>query len=303
MKILFRPLYVCLPFILISYSSAAQLYKIEFAEKVKAALLIVEGKVIAKKSFWNDAHTMIFTANTVEIYKSFKGNVDQKTIEIVTQGGSVGSNAITVSDLLQLDIGKTGIFFCELNRINLKSPFSKKILFDVYSSDQGFLRYDLESDEASAPFASYKKIEKNLYKLLRQETGKNFQVINSSFDISSIIAQRALQSGETTLALISSFSPETVHGGALNDPDNNVLTINGSGFGAKPSGSCAVMFKDGDNNHVIPDYPVPYNSSYIVSWSDIKIVLRVPDKAATGNIAVVLKDGTTVESSSSLDVF
>src|SRR6476469_2803354 len=157
MKILFRPLYVCLPFILISYSSAAQLYKIEFAEKVKAALLIVEGKVIAKKSFWNDAHTMIFTANTVEIYKSFKGNVDQKTIEIVTQGGSVGSNAITVSDLLQLDIGKTGIFFCELNRINLKSPFSKKILFDVYSSDQGFLRYDLENDEAYAPFASYKK--------------------------------------------------------------------------------------------------------------------------------------------------
>src|SRR5205085_8296578 len=93
------------------------------------------------------------------------------------------------------------------------------------------------------------------------------------------------------------------HGGALNDPANNVLTINGSGFGAKPSESCAVKFKDADNDHVIPDYSVPYNSSYIVSWSDTKIVVKVPDRAGTGNIAVVLKDGTTVQSSSALDVF
>ena len=103
---------------------------------------------------------MIFTANTVEIYKSFKGNVDQKTIEIMTQGGSVGPDAITVSDLLQLDIGKTGIFFCEPNRINLKSPFSKKILFDVYSSDQGFLRYDLENDEALHLLLLIKRLKK-----------------------------------------------------------------------------------------------------------------------------------------------
>jgi hypothetical protein len=303
MKILFRVLYLSLPFTLTFYSSYAQLYKVELAEKVKASPLIVEGKVISKKSFWNDAHTMIFTANTVEIYKSFKGNITEKTIEMMTQGGSVGPDVITVSDILQLDIGKTGIFFCEPNRINLKSPFSKKILFDVYSSDQGFFRYDLENDAASAPFASYKKIEKNLYKLIRKETGENFKVINSSFDISSIIAKKALQSGETTLALISSFSPETVHGGALNDPVNNLLTINGSGFGPKPSGSCAVRLKDGDNSHVIPDYSIPYNSSYIVSWSDTKIVVRVPDRAATGNIAIVLKDGTTVQSSSSLVVF
>src|SRR5690349_16991491 len=107
MKILFRLLYVCLPFILISNFSAAQLYKIELTEKVKASPLIVEGKVIDKKSFWNAAHTMIYTANTIEIYKSFKGNVTEKTIEIMTQGGSVGPDAITVSDLLQLDIGKT----------------------------------------------------------------------------------------------------------------------------------------------------------------------------------------------------
>ncbi|HXL58096.1 MAG TPA: T9SS type A sorting domain-containing protein, partial [Chitinophagaceae bacterium] len=102
---------------------------------------------------------------------------------------------------------------------------------------------------------------------------------------------------------ISSFSPTTVHGGALNDRLNNVLTINGSGFGGIPSGNCAVLFKDANNNRVTPDYEVPYNSSYINSWSDTKIVVKVPDRAATGDIAVVLKSGTTVQSSSPLTVF
>src|SRR6266536_1953530 len=222
MRILHRLLILSVLFTLLSYSSFAQLYKIELPEKVKASSVIVEGKVINKKSFWNDAHTMIYTANTIEVYKSFKGNVTEKTMEIMTQGGSVGPDAITVSELLQLDLGKIGIFFCEQNSINLKSPFSKKILYDVYSSDQGFLRYDIENDEAYAPFASYKKIEENLYKLIQQQTGQSFRVINSAFNISSITEQKALQSGATTLATISSFSPTTVHGGALNDPTNNV---------------------------------------------------------------------------------
>src|SRR5205814_9730696 len=128
MKIAFRLLCLCLSFILMCCPSHAQLFKIELAEKVKASSLIVEGKVVKKNSFWNEPHTMIFTVNTVEIYKLFKGNVTEKTIEIMTQGGSVGPDAITVSDLLQLDVGNTGIFFCEPNRINIKSPFSKKVL-------------------------------------------------------------------------------------------------------------------------------------------------------------------------------
>jgi hypothetical protein len=94
-----------------------------------------------------------------------------------------------------------------------------------------------------------------------------------------------------------------VHGGALEDPANNVLTINGNGFGAKPSGSCAVLFKDANSNNETPDYEVRYTSSYMISWSDTKIVVKVPDRAGTGAIAVQLKDGTAVESSSTLNVF
>jgi hypothetical protein len=302
MKLSFRLLNSLL-FLTIFFQSHAQLYKVELDEKVNSSPLIVEGKVIDQKSFWNDEHTMIFTANTIEVYKLFKGNVTERTIEVITQGGSVGTDAVVASDLLQLDKDKIGLFFCEPNRINLKSPFTKKILFDVYSSDQGFLRYDLDHDIAYAPFASYEKIESNLYKIIQQKTGQNLRVINNEFNISAIIARKASQSGQTILASITSFSPATVHGGTLNDPTNNTLTINGSGFGAVPSGSCAVKFKDGNSDNNFPDYSVPYTSTFMVSWSDTKILVRVPDRAATGKIAVVLSNGTSTQSTATLTVF
>jgi len=301
MKILQR-LLAFIPVLILSASSIrAQLYKVELDETVSNSTLIAEGKVIGKKSFWNDAHTMIFTTNTVEVYKIFKGNITEGTIEVMTQGGSVGPDAVEVSELLQLDIGKIGIFFCEPNRINLKSPFTQKILYDVYGSDQGFLRYDLENDEAYAPFASYKKIESNLYKVIEQKTGQSFRLVNGAFSIATIMAQKAAQSGQTVLATISSFSPATVHGGALNDPTNNALTINGSGFGTA-SGSAEVRFKDANSDNTTPDFSVPYSSSYLISWSDTKIVLKVPSRAATGKIAVVTSAGSSVQSTASLNI-
>ncbi|MEP6844785.1 MAG: T9SS type A sorting domain-containing protein [Panacibacter sp.] len=288
-------------FMLTIVSVNAQLFKVELDEKVSKSSLIVEGKVIGKKSFWNQDHSMIYTSNTVEVYKSFKGDVKEKQIEVITVGGSVDLFYIEASDLLVLDKDQTGIFFCLPNSKNLKSPFTQKILFDVYSSDQGFLRYDENSDEAYAPFASYKNIEKNLYQLLQQKTGSNLKLINKSYKISNPNISN-VESG-TLAGIISSFSPTTLNAGTLNDPANNTLTINGSGFGATPTGSCAVKFKDGNSALTNPTYSVPYYSSYIVSWSDTKIIVKVPARAATGKISVVISNGTSNTSGSELNVF
>ena len=282
----------------------AQLFKVNLQNKVSAATLVAEGKVIAQKSFWNDAHTMIFTANTVELYKVFKGKTHPATIEVLTQGGSVGNSAVEVSDLLSLAKNQTGIFFCTENAINLKSPVTGHFLFDVYGSDQGFLRYDYITNKAFAPFASYDDIEGNLYKQVQQLTGQPTTVVNNSYSVAALVKRYGPggQIRNGVQGLITSISPLVVHGGTLNDPTNNTLTISGSGFGNTPTGSCAVNFKDGNNSNVTPDYSVAFKSPYMISWSDTKIVLSVPSRASTGGLSVVLSDNSVVNSPQNLTV-
>ncbi len=290
--------------ILFSTTAKAQLFKVELTEKANASSLIAEGKVIAKKSFWNDAHTMIFTANTIQLYKTFKGNSGGTTIEILTQGGSVGNRSVDVSELLTLSKNQIGLFFCFENKVNLKSPTTGKLLLEVYGSDQGFLRYDLITNKAYAPFAEYNDIEGNFYKPIQQLTGQAVNVIDASFSVAATVKKHAtgIHITNGTQQLISSFSPAVVHGGTLNDPLNNTLTINGSGFGSTPSGSCAVNFKDGNSAATTPSYAVAYNSPYLVSWTDTRIVVNVPSRAATGAFSVVLSNDTALTSPTNLTV-
>jgi len=284
----------------------AQLFKVELNQKVNSSTLIAEGRVITQKSFWNPAHTMIYTANTIQVYKTFKGQTTSSTIEIMTQGGSVGAQYVDVSDLLTLDKSQTGIFFCYENALNLQSPSTGKTLYDVYSSDQGFLRYDFTTNKAFAPFAFYNNIEDSLYSLIEQQTGESKKIIDASFSVAAMVQKKAKNSANFingVQASITSFLPTTVNGGALNTPAKNTLTINGAGFSNTPSGSCAVNFKDGNSNNATPDYTVPYNSPYIVSWSDTKIIVKVPTRAATGNFDVILSDSTVVNSPAALTVY
>ncbi len=303
-KIRIHLMLFCLVLVLSNFRSGAQLYKVELDEKIQNATLIAEGEVVEQKSFWNDSRTMIFTSNTVEVYKTFKGSVSEKTIEVLTEGGSVGSNFVDVSDVLKLMKGNIGIFFCTPNSINLKSPFTKKNLFAVYSDDQGFLRYNKNQNIAYAPFSSYEKIESNLYNLIQQKTGKLFNIVNNSFNIALFTSPVLPNGSETVLGSITSFSPAKVYGGALNDPANNTLTINGSGFGATASGKCGIEFVDGSPSSGATSYfTLPYTSYYFVSWSDTKIVVKVPSRAATGTIGVISNTGTVIHALSTLNVY
>ena len=289
----------CLCFTVICFNLKAQLFKVDIDKKIGKASIIVEGKIISQKAFWNPEHTVIYTANTLHIYKVFKGNITSTQIEILTQGGSIGNRCLVVSEVLQLRKGETGMFFCNESSLHLHSPSTNNILFDVYSAQQGFFKYNLQSKEAYTPFADYKNISKNLYTIITAKTGFAEKIIDPLFDIDDNISL----SGVTGTATITSFSPDTVHAGAITDVANNLLTINGSGFGDNPSGSAGVNFKDGNNDHTDPDYTIAYNSPYIISWSDSKITIDVPDRAATGNIGVVLSDGTSVTSTTNLQVF
>src|SRR5580765_8079803 len=101
-----RCLFLLISFFKIGLLLQAQaLYPVSFDEKVKNAPVIVEGIVENQTSFWNTAHTMIFTSNKVRIYKSFGAAPVSEYIQVLTQGGTVGNINVKASDLLELEKG------------------------------------------------------------------------------------------------------------------------------------------------------------------------------------------------------
>ncbi len=281
MKI-FSTLLLVLPLLIsIETVSSQALYPVLLEEKVFNATHVVEGKVIQQHSFWNPAHTMIFTSNTVEVYKTFKGSLAASTVEIMTVGGSVGTESIEASDLLVLEKGTVGVFFCYPNSIHLKSPVTGNRLFNVYSSAQGFYNYDLVEKKASAPFVRYASIENGLYKELVKLTGRQPEVINPAFNVSSQSRpQKPLAHS------ITSFSPALVNAGAILDPATNLLTINGTGFSNTPGDSSAVIFDDANDGYGGTLFTVLYNSPLVQLWTDNQIQVRVPSRAGTGTFQV-----------------
>jgi hypothetical protein len=265
----------------------AQLTPLTFQERTTAAVNVVEGEVVEQKSFWNNAHTMIFTSNKVRLAKSFKGNIQSEFIQVITQGGQVGDMMIQASDLLELKKGDAGIFLITHLNYSIK-PAYELSAWDVYGSAQGFYRYGADGVTATTPFETI-TID-NLYKNLQQRFQQSYKVINDQLKIGK---QTKLPSTNKETATITNYSPLMVTAGTLGDPANNVLTINGSGFGNPPSTSSAVLFKDADNNNQNPSVVIPYNSLYIISWTDNQIKVRVPSKAASGRFAVLISPGDT----------
>ena len=274
------------------------LYPVSFDEKVEQSTLIVEGKVKSKISFWNESRTMIYTSNTIEVYKIFKGNLIAATIEVMTQGGSVDDNIVEVSDLLELYKGDVGIFFCLPNKINLKSPRSNKQIWDVYSSSQGCLKYNLVEGSAAAPFAIYKDIQNKFYPQLEQKTGRQLQIINKSFN--TFFQQQSFKVTAPPVT-ISSFSPATVKAGSFAETLENVLTINGSNFGTA-TGAAGINFDNPDDGTGGTPFFVAATSDLIVSWTSTQIILKVPTKVGTGTFSVVESGGTSGASPTVLKV-
>ncbi len=260
-------------------AKAQSLYPVSMDEKVQQSAAIVEGRVVEQKSFWNPAHTMIFTANKVKVYKVFKGTAIPDYIELLTHGGSVGTESIEASDLLSLSKDEVGVFFCSSNSFNLRNPANNNLLWDVYSSAQGFLRYDLNSRMADAPFVRYSDFSTQLYQDVQTRVGHSYTVRDNSINQSLSTPTQPLAVG------ITSFSPTTVNAGATLDAANNQLTITGTGFG-NPSGAAAVLFDDANNGTGGTAFTVAFNDPLIVSWSSTQIVVKVPSRVGTGTFQV-----------------
>lgn len=266
--------------------SQVMLKEISLKQQIEKSDLVVEGKVVSKKSFWEN--NLIYTKNTIQVYKVFKGE-PVTTLEVITEGGRVGLEALVVSSALKLKNNDIGVFVLENSNLSTKlSKSSSNKVFKPYSAIQGFYKYDLIDNVAANPFNKKQGISSSFYDEIKSITRKNYVEV-SGFNTAEI--NKSLNQNKTLSAVISGFNPTIATAGTQSQ-----LTINGSGFGTSIG---AVGFADADNGGA---GFIDALQSQIVSWTDTQIVVEIPSGAGTGKVRVTPPLSSSAVSSSDLTI-
>ncbi|MCF8273861.1 MAG: T9SS type A sorting domain-containing protein [Flavobacteriaceae bacterium] len=267
--------------------SQVMLKQISLEQQINNSTLVIEGEVISKRSFWNN--NLIYTANTIKIYKVFKGE-QLTTIDVITPGGVVENVNQIVSPSLKLNKGDLGVFTLYDNNIffSSNSKLTNK-QFIVYSSLQGFYKYNIKKDAVINPFSKTQGVTSVFYDKISSLTNSKYVEI-TKIDINGLY----LKSSQTVKMLapsISNFSPTTATAGT-----KMVLTINGSGFGSTKGKVSFSNADDGGSTYV------EALDSQVLTWADNKITVEIPSEAGTGKIQVTDASSASFESTSDLIV-
>lgn len=256
-------LLIIISFFKFNFSFAqCSLYPVSLSSRVNNSSLIIEGKVISQKSFWNSAHNYIYTSNLIEVNQVLKGNTNSSFIEIITEGGEIDMNKQVVEPALQLNPNDEGIF--TLINFNQPQQYGYQV-FQAYADQQGFIKFNLKENSAHDPFNKYSNINSVLYsqlKTLLHTTFADFTNSNSQNKFSS----------SSSIASVTGISPTTITAGT-----SSTLTITGTGFGST-QGTSIVEFRNADDGGAT--FIQPHSSQY-VSWSNTQIQVLVPTKAST----------------------
>ncbi|MEP5338957.1 MAG: T9SS type A sorting domain-containing protein [Algibacter sp.] len=277
---------ICL-FIIPSINAQMMLKEISLERQISKSSLVVEGEIIDKKSFWNAEKNNIYSVNLVEVYKVFKGN-SINTIEIITSGGEVDGVSQTFIPGLKLKVGDIGVFTLYSSDVKLnKKTKTLDPKYNVYSSLQGFYKYNVFSNVVTNSFKGSHGTSNSFYNEIENLT-KSKYIEMSKFSLDDVNSK--LSQEKSVLAPINiTFSPTTASAGT-----ENTLTISGSGFGETKG---AVGFRDADlgGNDGFPLFnPVYIDAldSQILTWNDNEITVQIPSGAGTGDVRVIHNDGT-----------
>jgi hypothetical protein len=256
---------------------------ITLVQRVNNANLIIEGDVISKVSFWNPAHNFIQTSNLVRVKQVLKGTYTQNFLEVITDGGEKDQVRIVVEPALELAEGDEGVFMLNIKNVTAQQGFPT---FEIYADMQGFIKFNVKENSATDPFNTYNDINTDLYTPLSTLIGTNLpQYLGAQ-------AGR-FNSPSSIMAAVTTISPLNITAGTF-----SILTINGSGFGAGPSATSFVEFKNADDGGLT--FIQPSQATQYVSWTATQIQVRVPTKTSGSGTAGTGQVRVTVASSASL---
>ena len=262
------------------------LKEVSLEKQIEKSSLVIEGKVLSKQSSWDANHENIFTINTIEVYKVFKGEASS-TVELITAGGVVGYDAQIVSPSLKLKVGDVGVFTLYGDNSDMASKtLTTNKKYKPFGSLQGFYKYSIENDIVTNSFNSKKGIVSNFYQEIKNFTNTDY------VELASFEAQNTSEKNATSTQLaIVSFSPTETSAGT-----QSVLTITGTNFGTIKGN---VSFYNADNAGASF---VNALGTQILTWTDTLITVEVPSEAGTGKVKVIHNDGTSMTSNNDLTI-
>ncbi|GAA4270297.1 T9SS type A sorting domain-containing protein [Hyunsoonleella aestuarii] len=297
-KYYFKLSIVCLFFSISSLYSQSRdhnlINKISIDKQIELSDAIIEGEVISKKSYLDNTHSRISTSNIIKVYKVFKGELISESIEIITAGGVVDMKAVVVSHSLNLRKGDKGVFMLEKTKSSSTQnksaiSFSK---FNSLGANQGFYKYDERNDRVSNMFSIIDNIKDVFYNEIISYSGKQPVIVNDFVLNKDISTFTKTNSSKSIMApAIASFSATENSAGT-----KSVLTINGSGFGTIKG---TVGFSNANYGGALHTDAL---DNQVLSWTDSKIEVEIPDEAGTGTFMVNTPSNGSIESNTSLTI-
>jgi hypothetical protein len=237
-------------------------------ERFYESTLVVEGKVVEQQTFYDKSQRFIYTKNWIEPYKLFKGQ-DNELIQLITLGGVIDNEAMTVSGALEMQIGQSGVFLLK-PYAGTRLPEDGSLKYRPVAGKDAYIEYRFDWSEAYDGHHVYPTLA-HLYQRLERLSKKKLREIGEA-DITN--------PGRNPAMMISEIAPAIANAGI-----GDTIEINGLGFGEIPG---TIFFANADNGGL------GYTSTYpwhIISWEEELIKVRVPHKAGTGGLIILGSTG------------
>lgn len=279
--------YTTLFFCLSSLFVAAQCYEPATLEnRMGEATVAVVGRVVSSEPFYNNFGE-IYTKHVLAIDRTLAidyASNPASEIEFFTLGGVINEEQMTVSPSPEKMNDTDGLFLLTEYSGNRVAATDTR-MFRLATVQKSYLPYNRETGQftdGNVVLGDLRDVER----MVQDAFGTGFAVVSErSFSPEPIAASRMMPT-------ISSIAPLSVSAGI-----GEVITINGSGFG----GSVGSVFFDSPNDGTggafteVPD-------SEIISWSNVRILVRVVSRAGSGSIRLFTANGQQVLSSQQINV-
>ncbi|MBT2556432.1 matrixin family metalloprotease [Hymenobacter sp. ISL-91] len=234
------------------------------ALRAARASRIVEAAVVSSEGL-QAANGRLYTRHQLRVFRQLKGAPDSVLV-VFTEGGALGLRREVLTNTLQLMPGEQGVFFLEPTAVPGQAGWQ------VFGSQQGFIRYNLIDLTAAEPFRSYA----SLAAAVATVAAAPREVQPNPTLAAARLQRRQTAAARPQAVVISGVAPLRLSAGT-----GAVLTVTGSGFGSS-RGAGTVEFRNADDGG---GTFTRVNDDDYVSWADTRIQVRVPALSATGHPA------------------